>query len=106
MTSEPTSEPDDRVTEVRDNQTESRYELLLDGEIVGVAEYRPVDDGSRLVFPHTEIVEPLRGQGLGDRLIRAALDDVRRTGRTITPSCWAVAEFIDEHPDYADLVSQ
>ena len=101
-----TDESDDRVTEVHNNEAESRYELLLDGEVVGVADYRSVGDGTRLVFPHTEIVEPLRGQGLGDRLIRAALDDVRRAGRTITPSCWAVAEFVDEHPDYADLVAQ
>jgi predicted GNAT family acetyltransferase len=101
-----TAESDDRVTEVRNNEAESRYELLLDGEVVGVAEYRPTGDGSRLVFPHTEIVEPLRGQGLGDRLIRAALDDVRRAGRTLDPSCWAVAEFINEHREYADLVTR
>ena len=96
---------DDGVTEVRDNPAKSRYELLLDGELIGVAEYRPVGDGSHLVFPHTEIVQRLRGQGYGDELIKGALDDVRTTGRTLEPSCWAVAEFINEHREYADLVA-
>ncbi len=97
----------DGTTEVRDNPAESRYELLLDGALIGVAEYRPGDagDGRHLVFPHTEIVPPLRGQGYGDQLIQGALDDVRRTGRTLEPSCWAVAEYINEHREYADLVA-
>ena len=36
---------------------------------------------------------------------RGALDDVRPTGRRVVPSCWYVAQFIDEHPDYADLLT-
>lgn len=90
--------------EVRKNEEASRYELVLDGRVVGVADYRQV--GNALVFPHTEITGPLRGQGLGDQLIKGALDDVRRAGRTLVPSCWAVAEYIAEHPEYADLVAR
>ncbi len=91
------------TTAVRNNEEASRYELVLDGRVVGVADYRPVDD--QLVFPHTEIERPLRGQGLGDQLIKGALDDVRRAGRTLVPSGWAVAEYIADHPEYADLVA-
>ena len=65
-------------TEVRKNEAASRYELVLDGRVVGVAEYREI--GDQLVFPHTEIERPLRGQGLGDQLIKGSLDDVRRIG--------------------------
>jgi predicted GNAT family acetyltransferase len=91
-------------TEVRKNEVASRYELVLDGRVVGVADYREI--GDQLVFPHTEIERPLRGQGLGDQLIKGSLDDVRRIGRTLVPSCWAVAEYIAEHPEYADLVAR
>jgi uncharacterized protein len=90
-------------TEVRKNEEASRDELVLDGRVVGVADYEAV--GSHLVFPHTEIERSLRGQGLGDQLIKGALDDVRRGGHTLVPSCWAVAEYIAEHPEYADLVA-
>ena len=89
--------------EVRHNPAESRYELTIDGRLVGVAEYRA--DGDRLVFPHTEIEPALRGRGLGAELVRGALDDVRTTGRTVVPRCWYVAQFIDEHPEYRDLLA-
>ena len=68
--------------EVRHNVEASRYELVLEGRVIGVADYRDVG-GNHLVFPHTEIERPLRGQGFGDQLIKGALDDVRRIGRTL-----------------------
>ncbi len=89
------------ATEVRDNPQRNRYELVVDGEVVGVADYD--GEGDVLVFPHTEIEPARRGSGLGAELVRGALDDVRRRGRRVVPSCWYVAQFIDEHPEYADL---
>ncbi|MGV3758702.1 MAG: GNAT family N-acetyltransferase [Actinomycetota bacterium] len=88
-------------TQVRKDEDRSRYELLLDGEVVGVADYR--DTGDALVFPHTEIDPAHRGKGLGEILVRAAMDDVKALGRTVVPTCWFVREFLDAHPDYADL---
>ena len=89
------------MTEVRDNPEKSRYELLEDGKLLGVADYRPM--GATLAFPHTEIVPARRNQGLGARLVQGALDDVRRKGGKVVPMCWFVAEFMEEHPEYADL---
>ncbi len=86
---------------MRKDEDRSRYELLLDGEVVGVADYR--DTGDALVFPHTEIDPAHRGKGLGEILVRAAMDDVKALGRTVVPTCWFVREFLDAHPDYADL---
>ena len=81
----------------------SRYELRVGDELVGVADY-VLRDGV-VVFPHTEILPVHRGQGLAAQLIRYALDDVRRSGRPVVASCWFVADFIDEHPEYRDLVA-
>ena len=89
------------MTEVRDNPEKSRYELLEDGKLLGVADYRPM--GDRLAFPHTEIVPARRKQGLGAELVRGALDYVRLKVAKVVPYCWFVAEFIDDHPEYADL---
>ena len=58
-----------------------------------------------LVFPHTAIDEDRRGQGLGGQLIGGALDDVRARGETIVAQCPAVAGFIDDHAEYADLLA-
>jgi hypothetical protein len=89
------------VIEVRNAPERSRYELVDDGQVVAIADYH--QDGDALVFPHTVVDPSRRGQGLGEQLIRAAMDDVRTTGHKVVPACWFVAEFLDQHPDYADL---
>jgi predicted GNAT family acetyltransferase len=87
--------------EVRDNPERSRYELLIDGRLVGIADYRVV--GDTMVFPHTEITPAERGRGHGAELVRAALHDVRARGRQVVPRCWYVAEFMDDNPEFDDL---
>ena len=89
--------------EYRHNPDKSRYEVLIDGRVVGLADYHV--QGDVVVFPHTEVDPSLRGRGLAAELVRTALDDVRATGRTVVPSCWYVAQFIDEHPEYGDLLA-
>ena len=56
------------------------------------------------MFVHTEIDPEFRGRDLAATLIRAALDDARANGYRVIPRCPYVAEFIQEHPEYADLV--
>ena len=91
-----------QAVEVRDNPEASRYEIHLGGRLVGFSAYvvRP----TRLVFTHTEVADALEGQGLGSKLARGALDDVRRRGQRITPRCPFIAAYIRRHPEYADLV--
>jgi uncharacterized protein len=86
---------------VRHNEDRSRYELVLDGKVAGIADYRI--DGDRVVMPHTVIDPAHRGGGLGATLVQGALDDVRRSGRTVVPVCWFVAEFLELNSDYEDL---
>ena len=88
---------------VRHDADGSRYELVVDDEVTGVADYE--DEGDVLVFFHTEVDPERRGKGLGSTLVQGALDDVRRSGRTIVARCPFVAHFLDEHPEYRDLVS-
>jgi predicted GNAT family acetyltransferase len=86
----------------RHNVEASRYEILDEGDVVGIAEYVLADDVA--FFPHTEVTASRRGQGLGAQLVRFALDDQRAAGHHVVPQCWYVADFIGEHPEYADLV--
>jgi uncharacterized protein len=91
------------VMEVHRNDERSRYELLRDERVVAIADFTV--QGDRVIFPHTEVLPELRGRGLGAVLVRGALDDVRASGRTIVPLCWFVAEFVDRHPEYQDLLT-
>jgi len=61
--------------------------------------------GERVVIPHTEVVGHRRGMGLGEVLVRGALEDVRASNRHVVPRCWFVAQFIDDHPEFRDLLA-
>ena len=86
-----------------DNAEQQRYEARVDGELAGFAAYQR--DGDRVVFTHTEVDDAYEGQGVGSALARSALDDVRATGRNAVPLCPFIRDWIDKHPDYADLVA-
>jgi uncharacterized protein len=81
----------------------SRYEFVADGQVVGVADYRL--SGDTAVMHHTHTDPAHRGQGVAAVLVAGALDDLRARNLRVVPSCWYVAGFIDEHPEYRDLVS-
>lgn len=88
---------------VRDNRAARRYELTVDG-MVAFAAYEPSAGAIR--FTHTIVPEALGGKGVGSRLIKAALDDVRAQGLKVVPQCSFVAGYIDRHPDYQDLLAR
>jgi uncharacterized protein len=85
-----------------DNALESRYEAWLEGRVVGISEYEFRDD--RIVFVHTEVDPSVEGLGIGSRLARGALDDVRRRGLKLSVECPFIAAWLRRHRDYADLV--
>lgn len=83
-------------------RTPARYEAVIDGEVAGFLEYR--DEGDRRVMPHT-VTEPEHGgKGVGSNLARTALDDARADGVSVDAVCPFVAEYIERHPEYSDLM--
>jgi predicted GNAT family acetyltransferase len=81
----------------------SRYTLRQAGEPVGLADYREM--GQEVRFTHTEIDPAKRDLGLAGILIEHALDDVRtRTDLTVVADCPYVADWIDQHAEYQELL--
>jgi uncharacterized protein len=60
-------------------------------------------DGS-IVFPYTEVPEPIEGRGIGSALARAALDYARDRGLSLLPLCPFVEHYIKMHPEDLPLV--
>ena len=89
-------------TTVRDNKGDHRYELLVDGELVGELVYRARSDVVTLI--HTEIAAGFEGHGLGEQLVAGALHDIRAQGLHIVPLCPFVVAYLRRHPEDADLV--
>lgn len=87
---------------VQHNSSASRYEAVVDGYL-SVCEYEQV--GENLVFTHTMVPPELRGRGIAEQLVRAALSDARSAGHKVIPACTYVAKFIERHREYQDLLA-
>ena len=88
--------------DVRNNEAEGRYEMAVDGQLAIAAYDRR--EGA-LVFAHTQVPEALEGQGVGSRLVKAALADARARNLKVVPLCEFVAAYIERHPQEQDLLA-
>jgi len=86
---------------VLNNTDKNRYELSVDGHLAATY-YRIAD--SVITFVHTEVPDALAGRGVGSKLVKGALDQVRAAGLKVVPQCPFVRAYIERHPDYADLL--
>ena len=87
---------------LQNNVDDRRYEVHVDGVLAGLAEYKLLDRA--VLFTHTEILPAFEGQGLGSKLARYALDDVRTKGVWAIPVCSFMTGYIHKHPEYIDHV--
>lgn len=90
------------MTGVHDAPEQSRLVLEEDGQQAELVYY--VRRG-RIALLHTEVPEPLRRQGRGGLLVRAALDKAASGGLTVVPWCPFARSWIETHPDDARTVS-
>lgn len=91
------------TTEVRNNPEQSRFEIVVDGEVAGFTEY--VHRDGKVDFTHTEVGDAYEGQGLASKLVKGALDAAREWGEPVVPSCTYVKGWIEKHADYQDLLA-
>lgn len=72
------------------------------GGPAGLVAYR--DRGDQRDLFHTEVRPELEGQGIAGRLAAFAIDDIRDSGLRLVPGCPYIADYVDRHPEYGDLV--
>jgi uncharacterized protein len=89
---------------VVENPAASRYEISVDGVLAGISTYR--DRGDARVVVHTEVAPELEGHGLAGELARFVLEDIRNRGLRLVPRCPYIAQYVKNHPEYADLVNR
>lgn len=93
------------ASEVVQDVSMNRFELLVDGQQAGISDY--VIRDATITFLHTEIDPAHRGQGLGNDLARGALNLVRaETDYRVVARCPFIKAWLEEHPEYQDLLTR
>jgi predicted GNAT family acetyltransferase len=94
--------PAEPTIAIADNPDEGRYEVRVDDELAGFAQYKAKP--GQISFTHTEVDDRFEGQGLAGKLVSFALGDVRERGLAVLPFCTFVRGYIQRHPELVDLV--
>lgn len=89
------------MSDVVNNNAHHRYELTVDGHLA--ATYYKIS-GDVITFVHTEVPPELGGEGIGSKLVKGALDQVRSQGLKVIAECPFVKAYIEKHPECSDLL--
>jgi len=84
------------------NKDACRFEYSMEGALV-LCEYRV--DGDVWEFYHTYVPDSMRGKGIANILVEAALKHVLSLNGKIRPTCSYVAAYISRHPEYREHVA-
>ena len=88
--------------DVQHRSDEQRFTIdLADGE--AFLAYELPREGV-IDLQHTIVPESAQGQGLGGRLVEAAMAHARDAGLRVMPTCPFVQKWVDEHPESAVLL--
>ena len=90
------------MTSVRDNKERHRFELDVEGSIA-FANYRMTPEA--VIITHTETPPALRGRGIASDLVKGALELIRADGRKVIAGCSFVVDYLQRHPEHADMVA-
>ena len=95
------SDTPEQNLDISHNEQAQRFETTIDG-YTGYISYQ--QRGDSLVYDHTIVPPELGGKGVGSALVKHALNYARQHDKKVIPQCSFVSSYINNHPDYQDLV--
>ena len=70
-----------------------------------IAELTYERNNGTMTVDHTEVDEKLRGEGVGEDLVRAAVEYARENSLKINPVCPYTKKVIDRTPEFQDVLA-
>lgn len=86
---------------VRHNPADSRFEVTVEG-LLSVVDYTRA--AGEIALTHTYVPVELRGRGIAEKLVRAALEFARVEKLRVVPACSYVDAFIARHTEFQPLL--
>jgi len=87
---------------IKHNRGDRQFECAVAG---GTAYVTYSENGGEITFHHTEVPREAAGQGVGQALVKEALQYARDSKQRVVPECGYVAAFVKKHREYDDLLS-
>ncbi len=87
--------------DVVDNEAEGQFEAKTEGGLAVLSYDRRE---GKLFLLHTGVPEEAEGQGVGGRLVHAALEQARERGHKVVPYCSFARAYVERHPEFEDIV--
>ncbi|WP_135501711.1 GNAT family N-acetyltransferase [Roseovarius aestuariivivens] len=86
-----------------ETESKGRYRVRLDGGPEAELTFSKLG-AKAIIIDHTGVPDVYRGQGVGEALVRRAVEDARAAGKTITPLCPFAASQFRRHPEWHDVL--
>lgn len=91
------------IADFKNNEAESQFEITADGQLAFLEYY--TNEG-KLFLTHTEVPTALRGQGVAGHLVEGTFKYAQEKGLTVVPLCSYVAYYVNNHPEWAIVLSE
>lgn len=82
--------------------TRGQFEINRDGKTAYLA--YEVDDEGWISLLHTQVPEPIRGQGIANELARTALEYAKDHHLKVDVVCPVVFHYVNKHQEYKPLL--
>ena len=90
--------------EIQRDEHGQKGAFFIDEDGEWIAELTYVNNNGIMTIDHTEIDEKLRGEGIGEDMVRAAVEYARANGLKIKAVCPYAKKVIDRTPEFQDVV--
>lgn len=92
--------------EIQHDEHGRKGAFYIDEDGEWVAELTYIRNEGTITIDHTEIDEKLRGEGIGEDMVRAAVQFARANGLKVRATCPYAHKVIERSPELQDVLVQ
>jgi len=90
--------------QIANNKKDFRFEIAFPNGEYAFVQYRWLK--GNMVLMRTLVPADMRGKGIGAKLVKYVLDYLRSNNLKIVVYCAFIAKYIENHPEYNELIAK